>query len=241
MNFFTTQFQKPVVNVVCLTAMPIFQQLEIEEALLRAGSGNWCLINHGSPPAIVIGLSGKMEETVEEGGEIPIIRRFSGGGTVVVDEDTVFFTLIIDGNDLQCPKNPVDVMAWMGRLLAPAFAPHVLCIEEQDYALYGQKIGGNAQSFSCGRVLHHTSFLWSWKKERMALLKIPKRQPEYRRHRGHFEFCSMLSMYFGSKEELMHALKKSLEIKFECKEGSPYQLFEVVQKPHRKALQWIRA
>jgi lipoate-protein ligase A len=231
---------KPALTIVSLQSVPIFQQLEIEEALLRAGSGNWCLFNHGTSPAIVMGLSGKVEETVEEDVEIPVIRRFSGGGTVVVDEDTVFLTLIVDGNDLRCPKNPVDVLAWAGRLLAPAFSPQTLCIEGQDYAIDGQKIGGNAQSFSCRRVLHHTSFLWSWKKERMSLLKLPQRQPKYRRQRSHGEFCTMLSRYFVSKETLVLALKRCLETDFDCKEGGLQQLREVVKKPHRKALQWVR-
>ena len=29
---------------------------------------------------------------------IPLIKRFSGGGTVVVDQDTVFATLVMEGS-----------------------------------------------------------------------------------------------------------------------------------------------
>ena len=63
----SSQQHVPTINIVHLTPMPIFQQLQIEEALLRAGSGNWCLINHGTPPAIVMGLSGKIENPLERG------------------------------------------------------------------------------------------------------------------------------------------------------------------------------
>ena len=232
----SSQQHVPTINIVHLTPMPIFQQLQIEEALLRAGSGNWCLINHGTPPAIVMGLSGKIEETVAEGVEIPIIRRFSGGGTVVVDEDTLFFTLIIEGSDLPCDKNPVDVMAWTGRLLSPAFMPQTLRVEEQDYVIDGQKIGGNAQSFSSSRVLHHTSFLWSWKEEMMNLLKLPTRQPVYRRQRRHDEFCRKLSMYFPSKERLLQAIEMSLAGAFVCRVGGRQQIEEILHRPHRKSL-----
>lgn len=42
-----------------LAALPILQQLQLEEALLRATSHNWFLINEGTPaPSIVMGVSG---------------------------------------------------------------------------------------------------------------------------------------------------------------------------------------
>ena len=46
-------------HLLNLSCFPIFQQLQIEEALLRADQRNWCIINTGSPPAIVMGISGK--------------------------------------------------------------------------------------------------------------------------------------------------------------------------------------
>ena len=49
----------PVVRLLRLKQFPILQQLRLEEALLRADSGNWCLLNDGTPdPAIVMGISG---------------------------------------------------------------------------------------------------------------------------------------------------------------------------------------
>ena len=106
-------------NLVCLDSVPIYEQLQLEEALLRVGRGNWCLINTGSPPAVVMGISAVAHEVVDctkvQG--IPLIRRFSGGGTVIVDPNTVFFTLIFDGAD--CPNTHTDVMKWVHFLLAP--------------------------------------------------------------------------------------------------------------------------
>lgn len=37
---------------------------------------------------------------------IPIIKRFSGGGTVVVDEDTLFVTFIFNTQDVKVPLFP---------------------------------------------------------------------------------------------------------------------------------------
>lgn len=38
---------------------PIFEQLRVEEALLRTTTDCWCVLNDGTPePAIVMGISG---------------------------------------------------------------------------------------------------------------------------------------------------------------------------------------
>lgn len=42
-----------------LAGVPILQQLQLEEALLRATKHNWFLINEGTPqPSVVMGVSG---------------------------------------------------------------------------------------------------------------------------------------------------------------------------------------
>ncbi|KAI3820841.1 hypothetical protein L1987_08390 [Smallanthus sonchifolius] len=46
-------------NIVRVKGMPILQQLEIEECLLRTSSDNCCIINDGADkPTIVMGVSG---------------------------------------------------------------------------------------------------------------------------------------------------------------------------------------
>jgi len=46
-----------------------------------------------------------------------------------------------------------------------------------------RKFGGNAQSITKQRWVHHTSFLWDYQPERMQCLQHPPRTPEYRRVR----------------------------------------------------------
>ena len=56
---------------------------------------------------------------------VPVIKRFSGGGTVAVDRDTVFGTLIVDAAtmpEVECYPRPI--MAWSERLYSSVFAPH---------------------------------------------------------------------------------------------------------------------
>ena len=227
--------ERPTLSIVRLHRMPIFQQLQLEEALFRAAEGNWCLINEGTTPAVVMGISGSLDG-LSPGCPFPVIRRFSGGGTVVVDEETVFFSLILNSSDLLCPSTPHDVMKWSLDLLHPAFVPNELCLEEQDYVLDGQKVGGNAQSFSKGRLVHHTSFLWSWQEERMSMLSIPRRQPAYRAQRGHSSFCNRLSKYFSSRARFVRALVDSVESAFDCREASKEDACISLSVSHRKAV-----
>jgi lipoate-protein ligase A len=84
----------------------IFDVLKLEEALFRDTDKNWVVIGKGTPRSIVMGPTGvanqllNTEMAVRD--QIPVcislmpqvIRRFTGGGTVIVDEQTVFVSLI---------------------------------------------------------------------------------------------------------------------------------------------------
>jgi lipoate-protein ligase A len=193
----------PVMNVLRLSRFPIYHQLLLEEALLRGTTDNWLLVNDGAfHPAIVMGISGKHEELIH--GEkairsgIQVIRRFSGGGTVVVDHDTVFTTLIVNrGQDHAPPVEPYpkEIMKWTAsHFFGPTFSRYGdFRLQENDYAFGQLKFGGNAQSVTGKRWLHHTSFLWDYDPELMGLLKSnPPRAPSYRKGRDHHSFVVKL-------------------------------------------------
>ncbi len=164
-----------------------------------------------------------VEEAKKAG--IQIIKRFSGGGTVVVDHNTVFATLIMQAEavpGLECYPRPV--MKWSEGFYKNVFGPHgafslrehgkTACLPTSDrmctlvestrkqpsfwqprrrtqpfsnlslhadYTFGEQKFGGNAQAITKQRWLHHTSFLWDFDRDNMALLKHPSRVPDYRK------------------------------------------------------------
>src|SRR5580700_9861928 len=132
-----------------LKAYSIYEQLILEEKLLRSNSGNWCLINEGSIPAVVMGISGKKEELVDcskaAENQVPLIRRFSGGGTVFVDEDTLFLTFICQKQLHSFPAYPEPIMSWTEQIYAAAFQHSQFCLKENDYVIGDRKCGGNAQ------------------------------------------------------------------------------------------------
>jgi len=43
-----------------------------------------------------------------------------------------------------------------------------------------RKFGGNAQSITKNRWVHHTSFLWDYDVKNMSYLKLPAKVPQYR-------------------------------------------------------------
>ncbi|XP_021887953.1 uncharacterized protein LOC110807211 isoform X2 [Carica papaya] len=177
----------PLMNVVRFREVPILQQLRLEERLLRTSTDNWCLINDGtSAPTIVMGISGKPSELLELGSvlkdQVPVIRRFTGGGTVIVDKDTVFVTFICNKDDVPgVQPYPRSIMSWSGLLYSQMFQGiGDFQLRENDYVFGDRKFGGNAQSITKSRWLHHTSFLWDYEVGNMGYLKLPVRAPKYR-------------------------------------------------------------
>lgn len=228
---------RPKINLIDLQGMPILQQLQLEEALLRADHDNWCLINHNSPPAIVMGISGQPRELIDQdyfhSAPIPVIRRFSGGGTVVVNEQTFFITLICDTTSTQVSCCPKKVLEWSEFLYRSNIPEFQLC--ENDYAINGKKFGGNAQYFRKERWLLHSSLLWDFHAEQMKYLQIPSKQPKYRENRSHLDFLCSLKKLFVNKNMLRDRLLNSLTERFEINEKTESDCLEILNRPHRKS------
>lgn len=207
----------PILNVLRIVknSLSLFDQLCLEEALLRADIKNWLVISnvdiastielerkhskYFSSPIIVLGVAGKLEKLVniklatERG--VTVIRRFTGGGTVVVDTGTLFASFIINKCDARpiMPLFPREIMRWSAdSVYTPVFdsifGKGKFSLREHDYCWDDKKVGGNAQSVSRDRWVHHTSFLWSFDSQNMELLQMPEKRPEYRRSRPHSEF-----------------------------------------------------
>lgn len=224
-------------NILKLTNVPILEQLRIEEALLRADQGNWCLINTGAPPAIVMGISGKphllldLEKVRRD--QVQVIKRFSGGGTVYIDPQTVFVTLICNVADFSICSQPKPILEWTEKLYQPLFKGFSAC--ENDYVFGKRKFGGNAQYLQKGRWLHHTSFLWDYDPAKMEYLLLPEKRPNYRQDRSHTDFLCTLRPQFPKRDELVDSLYKHIKAFFKGEEVSEVFIQEILTKPHRKS------
>jgi len=215
---------KVSVKFLKLENVSIFEQLILEEYLLRDTQENICLINSGSPPAIVLGISGKPEELVEiekaQKLELPLIKRFSGGGTVVIDQNTLFVTFIFNADAVAVPGFPEAIYDYISTLYAPIFEGLPFEFRQNDYVLKDRKVGGNAQYIKKNRWLHHTSFLWDYDPLLMSCLKHPLKKPAYRQDRDHEAFICRLKDYLSTPETFFTRLRHALSHQFEL---SPFE------------------
>jgi lipoate-protein ligase A len=209
-------------------SLSIYQQLLIEEALLRGDDRNFCIVSKGSAPSIVMGISGKAHELIDakkaQDLNLPIIKRFSGGGTVVVDENTLFVTFIIQKNAVSIPAYPEKIMKWSEGIYQPVFNTPHFSLRENDYVFHDKKFGGNAQYIRKERWLHHTSFLWDYENDHMQTLLHPKKTPSYREGRDHESFLCKMKDFMPSKDLFFSLLKEHLNQTYTLKEILPEHL-----------------
>ena len=235
-----------LVRLVRTSGLCILRQLRLEEKLLRSpGAGNWCLLNDGTPDrSVVLGISGKphqlmdVRRALDDG--VRVIKRFSGGGTVIVDRDTQFVTLVMNAAAVpDLALFPRQIMEWTGTLYGGR--PHGVFadmpgwqLRENDYVIGERKVGGNAQSISKDRWLHHTSFLWDFREETMKYLTNPAKQPRYRANRSHSDFLAPLKTYLPDRNALATRIEAALEgMGLEVAPASIEQAEDAVAAHHR--------
>ncbi|OEU23607.1 hypothetical protein FRACYDRAFT_179099 [Fragilariopsis cylindrus CCMP1102] len=177
---------------------------------------------------IVMGIGGKPQKLLNIknviNDKILVVKRFSGGGTVVMDENAIWTTIIAgrrrkpklkhdhhddnddndDNDEVFCKPYPRSIMEWTANAVYEITTLPKFSLREDDYVLNGtKKMGGNAQAIT-GRQgwLHHTSFLWDYKDVNMErYLKLPEKRPEYRSNRTHQDFLVKLKDYYGKDHD----------------------------------------
>ncbi|HEY7314537.1 MAG TPA: lipoate--protein ligase family protein [Gemmataceae bacterium] len=189
-----------------LTLPAAAENLALDEALLlaaEAGDGGEVLrIWEWPTPAVVLGSGCRLAEDVDEGAcvadAVPILRRSSGGGTVLLGQGCLLYTFI-----LKYERDPAlsDIRSSYRFILgcvARALAEGGGVIEPagvSDLAIAGRKFSGSAQQRKRSFLLHHGTLLYAFDLPLVArYLREPPRQPEYRGGRGHLAFLRNLSL-----------------------------------------------
>lgn len=185
-----------------------------------------------------MGISGKPDQLLNKelikNKPIDVIRRFSGGGTVIVDHNTIFITFIIDSSTIKIEPFPDKIFKWSEEIYKPIFDGHPFKLIENDYVLENRKFGGNAQYIKKDRVLHHTSFLWDFEPIQMDYLLLPSKRPNYRQNRNHCDFLCTLKDYFVSYNHFEDKLLDNLNLKFQVEEDCIDSLGDILGKEHRQ-------
>jgi lipoate-protein ligase A len=187
-----------------LTLPELAANLALDEALLldaEAGRGGevlrfWQWPGH----AVVLGAAGVVADDVDlaacRAAGVPLARRSSGGGTVLLGPGCLLFSLVLRldaAPALAVPGPSYGVI--LGRV-RDALAPLQSGIElagTSDLALAGRKFSGNAQQRKRDFLLHHGTLLYGFDLGAVGrYLKLPPRQPAYRARRSHEEFLRNL-------------------------------------------------
>ena len=232
------------INLIQLKGCPIFKQLQLEEALLRENQENYCLVNAGSSQeAIVMGISSKVEDHLDlervKKSRVPVIKRFSGGGTVYVDSHTLFVTFILNKDALNISPFPEPILKWGEQFYTDIFKHENFKLKENDYVLGDKKIGGNAKYIRKDRWLLHTSFLWDYSEEKMHLLQNPAKAPDYRKKRSHEAFLTPLKNHYPSLNALLERIQPSLKQHFDLQKIYQEYPEDFLELEHRKSTQFI--
>lgn len=151
-------------------------------------------------PFVVLGRIGKAREDVNAAAvkkdNIPVLRRTSGGGTVVQGPGCLNYTLVLNMdrdpavNDLRrsyqwISQKVIDALRLQG--VEAAFRP----ISDIALASGEKKFSGNAQRRGKQFVLHHGTILYDFDLRLISkYLQMPKDIPEYRRDRKHDDFVA---------------------------------------------------
>ncbi|MGA2603459.1 MAG: lipoate--protein ligase family protein [Verrucomicrobiia bacterium] len=161
---------------------------------------------------VVLGYSNKVraEVNLDSCGALglPVLRRCSGGGTVLQGPGCLNYALILRIREGSATESVTEANAFiMNRnrdALNSLLGGRVLIQGHTDLTLQGLKFSGNSQRRRRRFLLFHGSFLLRLD---LALveqtLRQPAKQPSYRRNRAHKDFLTNLSLQVDAVKEAM--------------------------------------
>lgn len=184
------------------------ENLACDEALLDASEeqgGQAVLRFWESPvPFVVLGYANRIIEEVDvpacrELG-LPILRRCSGGGTVVQGPGCLNYAVVLPLSEAPELESITGtnrfVMERTRKAIAGALGRSVAVEGHTDLAIGDLKFSGNAQRRKRDWLLFHGTVLLD-EFDRSLISRVllqPPRQPEYRRSRDHSEFVTGLGL-----------------------------------------------
>jgi lipoate-protein ligase A len=204
------------VNYLERTLATAAENVAVDEALLleaEAGrAGEMLRLWEWPTPAVVLGSGCKLAADVKEAAcerdGVVVLRRSSGGGTVLVDKGCLLFSLILRTDRAeQLGEIRSSYEYILGEIIRALRAriPNVAAAGISDLTVGGLKCSGNAQQRKRHHLLHHGTLLYAFALEKVGMyLNVPERQPEYRQGRDHEAFLCNLAV---GRDELISMLR----------------------------------
>lgn len=163
-------------------------------------------------PTIVMGVGAVWREEVRadacRSDGVPLFRRCSGGGTVLVGRGCLNYSAILDMERRPELRSVRASYRQIVPRLAAALSRNGVEVRHaglSDLARGDRKVGGSAQKRKRRWLLHHGTLLYDMELPALdRYLGRPPRPPGYRRNRPHSTFVWNLP---HGREELMHAVR----------------------------------
>lgn len=207
------------ISLLDLTLPTPAANLALDEALLEAcdGGGPECLrFWEPDRPFVVVGYANHVAREVDveacAAAGVPILRRVSGGGTVVQLPGCLNYAVVLRFEHApECATIGGAnrfVLERVGRAIEMAAATplRVALCGDTDLVIGERKFAGNAQRRLRHALLVHGSILLSAELDWMErLLRMPSRSPAYRAGREHAEFVLNLGL---ERADVVAALRR---------------------------------
>jgi len=171
---------------------------------------------HPDSTFVVIGRGNQAAEHVDldscRRDSIPVLRRDSGGGAVVLGRGCLCYSVIVNSERDPALQTAAGANRYLLERIRDAIGCDVALAGDSDLTIGTRKIAGHAQRRKRRSVLFHGSLIATMKLKLIdAYLKHPPRMPGYRSDRSHAEFVrnhdvdprafeNSLRRVFGAKE-----------------------------------------
>lgn len=183
----------PEANLACDEVLLDLCEADPAMGILRfwESSTYFIVLGHGSRIAREINVAECRRR------DLPILRRCSGGGTVVQGPGCLNYALTLPISEQSAWHSISDTNTFIMKqhrdALTEATGVSVSHRGSTDLVIGDKKFSGNAQRRNRHSILFHGTFLLDFDIEQISrVLPLPPRQPEYRRARSHVAFLTNL-------------------------------------------------
>ena len=188
-----------------LTLSTAVANVALDEALLESAEASqshpeMLRLWHPQAPLVVLGRSSPLAAEVdvaycqEQG--IPVVRRCSGGQTVVSGPGCLMYAVLLDYRrrpELRMLDEAHRFVMTRMQAAVAGLGIEALISGTSDLTVNGRKVSGNSMRCKRNWMIYHGTMLCGLSVDLIArCLRTPVRQPEYRRGRSHLEFLAQL-------------------------------------------------
>ena len=208
MTFYDISFESPLDNI-------LFDEVLLQQAA-KEGAGESLRLWESPVYFIVLGLAGKPEDDVHTKrcvtDKIPVLRRTSGGGTVIQGPGCLNFSLVLSKqkrpalNDLHQSYREI-LLPVVERLKQEGVNTQFHPVSDLALEDGLKKFSGNAQHRLKDFILHHGTLLYDFDLGFIEkYLAMPKNIPDYRMARPHHNFVTNIALSKSQLYSVFHDL-----------------------------------